>query len=635
MRKILLFITLLTYNICFAQTQLSIVKTRGRMINGKHIPGKGLPGTVVSIEGRTTIGVKNNNGTFSFPVKGKQFLVQSVKKNGYTLVDADAAPKTYMHSANVLYLVMETPEQVTQDKLTSERSIRRTLQRQLQKREDEIEALKAANKISQQEYQKALQKLYADQENNEKLISDMAKRYSELDYDQMDDFYRQVNNYIEHGELTRADSILKTRGDVGSQIETELRKGAAIQKEKEELQKAEAVHKHDIEELANRCYSYFEKFKMQHQNDSAAKYIEWRTQLDSTNIDWLKESGTFLQDYVGNYEKATKYFKCALKYSLKINDSTHIAKSYNDLGFAYYNHGQYDKAMYLYNKALLFINKEHADLVTINDNIGCIYYQRGEYNNALSFLSRALEIQKGIDSFNNLKSADLYGNIAVVYNGMDSIDRAMEYQFMALNIRKRILGEEHIDLAVSYSNIGVLYYNLNKFNKALDYSLKALNIRKKILSSNHPLIALSYHNISSLYMETKEYVKALEFTKKALSIRERTLYSLSTDIANSLNTLGAIYVKLENFNDALINYQKALDIRIKSLGNEHLDVATSYNNIAFVHFKNREYEKALSYLHMALSIKEKKLSKDSPSFINTQQAIDMIQKDLNKKNNKP
>ena len=82
-------------------------------------------------------------------------------------------------------------------------------------------------------------------------------------------------------------------------------------------------------------------------------------------------------------------------------------------------------------------------------------------------------------------------------------------------------------------------------------------------------------------------------------------------------------------------YQKALDIRIKSLGNEHLDVATSYNNIAFVHFKNREYEKALSYLHMALSIKEKKLSKDSPSFINTQQAIDMIQKDLNKKNNKP
>ena len=245
------------------------------MVNGKHVPGIGLPGTVISIKDRTDIGVKNNDGTFSFHVKGKQFVVQTVKKSGYTLVDADAAPRTYIHSVNMLYFVMETSEQVTQDKLTSERSIRRTLQRQLQEREDEIEALKAVNKISQQEYQKTLQKLYADQENNEKLISDMAKRYSELDYDQMDEFYRLVSNIIEQGELTQADFMLRSRGDVGSQIDAELRKGAVIQKEKEELQKAEAVHKHDIEELASRCFSYFESFKMQHQNDSAAKYIEW------------------------------------------------------------------------------------------------------------------------------------------------------------------------------------------------------------------------------------------------------------------------------------------------------------------------------------------------------------------------
>ncbi|MBQ4632410.1 MAG: hypothetical protein IJB46_03560, partial [Prevotella sp.] len=248
--------------ISVAQTQQGVVKTRGRMVNGKHVPGKGLPGTVVSIKGRTAIGVKNSNGTFSFPVNGKQFMVQTVKKSGYTLVDADAAPKTYMHSANMLYLVMETPEQVTQDKLTSEKKIRRTLQRQLQEREDEIEALKAANKISQQEYQKALQKLYADQENNEKLISDMAKRYSELDYDQMNEFYRQVNNFIEQGELTKADSMLRSRGDVGSQIEAELKRGETIRQKKEELQQAEAVHKHGIEELARRCYSYYENFLM-------------------------------------------------------------------------------------------------------------------------------------------------------------------------------------------------------------------------------------------------------------------------------------------------------------------------------------------------------------------------------------
>ena len=37
------------------------------------------------------------------------------------------------------------------------------LQRQLQLREDELEELKAQNKLTQEEYRKALQQLYDDQ----------------------------------------------------------------------------------------------------------------------------------------------------------------------------------------------------------------------------------------------------------------------------------------------------------------------------------------------------------------------------------------------------------------------------------------------------------------------------------------
>lgn len=150
MRMIRLFASLILISFqlsIMAQTQSGVVKTRGRMIDGKHVPGTGLPGAVVSIKGRTDVGVKNNDGSFSFPVRGKQYVVQSVSKKDYALVDADAVPKTYTHSSDILYLVMETPDQITQDKLVSERRIRRTLQRQLQEREDDIEALKAVNKI--------------------------------------------------------------------------------------------------------------------------------------------------------------------------------------------------------------------------------------------------------------------------------------------------------------------------------------------------------------------------------------------------------------------------------------------------------------------------------------------------------
>ena len=98
-------------NFANAQTQMqnARVKTRGRMIDGEYVPGKGLPGTVVSIEGITDIGVRNANGTFSFPVEDNNYYVKSVAKNEYALLDSDAAPKMYNYSEDTLYFVIVMP----------------------------------------------------------------------------------------------------------------------------------------------------------------------------------------------------------------------------------------------------------------------------------------------------------------------------------------------------------------------------------------------------------------------------------------------------------------------------------------------------------------------------------------------
>ena len=231
-RSIILAASLLLCLAASAQTQQGYVKTKGRMVNGKLVPGQGLKGAAVLIKGRTAVLVNADDGAFSFPVAETQFKLDSVKKKGYQLVDMDACPKTYKYSANPIYLVMETPEQQLQDKLDAERKIRRNLQKQLQAKEDEIEALKETNKISLEEYQAALMKLYEEQESNEQLITDMAKRYSELDYDQLDDFYRQVSYCIENGELTKADSLLRSRGNINAQVNSIKQRGQALKEEK-------------------------------------------------------------------------------------------------------------------------------------------------------------------------------------------------------------------------------------------------------------------------------------------------------------------------------------------------------------------------------------------------------------------
>lgn len=216
-----IFLLLLTT--CYAIAQTSVqqgkVKTRGRMVNGKHIRGEGLPGTVVSFKDRNDVGVKDKKGTFSFPVKGNHFTLQSVTKQGYTLVDADATLKVHKYSADTFYIVMDRPEQLLQDELDNMKLIRRTLNRQLEEKDAELEKLKAEKKISEEKYQEELQKLYANQENNEKLIRDMAKRYAQLDYDQLDEKNRRISELILAGRLTEADSLLRTKGDINSRIE--------------------------------------------------------------------------------------------------------------------------------------------------------------------------------------------------------------------------------------------------------------------------------------------------------------------------------------------------------------------------------------------------------------------------------
>ena len=89
-----LIITLLLATSAFAQTQKGYVKTKGRMVNGQLVPGQGLKGATVSVQGRNTVIVNNDEGEFSFPVPNEQFKLDSVRKKGYQLVDMDACPRT-------------------------------------------------------------------------------------------------------------------------------------------------------------------------------------------------------------------------------------------------------------------------------------------------------------------------------------------------------------------------------------------------------------------------------------------------------------------------------------------------------------------------------------------------------------
>ena len=363
MRKyITSLLILFSLNLTHAQTQIqnARVKTRGRIIDGEYVPGKGLPGTVVSIEGITDIGVRNSNGTFSFPVGDNSFFVKSVTKNEYALIDSDAAPKAYNYSKDTLYFVMAMPEQMLNDLVEAQEKIRKTLERELANAKAEIKRLKDEKQITQEEYLRRMEQIISNQEKNEDLVNEMAKRYSTLDYDQLDDFYRQVSYCIEQGELTKADSLLRTRGNVVAQIDEQLDKGATLHSREEKMRQVDTALECEFQELIQRSYKYYETFKKQGLNDSAAFYIKQCADLDTLNAKLQLDAASYLQEKK-LFDEAEFYYRRTLDmYNDKaLYDS--IVVVLNRLVLIYEETQQYEKCNKTYEELLKVYQSLSAD----------------------------------------------------------------------------------------------------------------------------------------------------------------------------------------------------------------------------------------------------------------------------------
>ena len=421
MRKLLLFAVIACLPLILsAQIQQGYVKTKGRMVNGQHVAGKGLPGATVNIQGGNSVGVKNANGSFSFVVPAKTYMVQSVQKKGYELVDADAVSKPYQHSANPLYLVMETPEQQMQDKLDAERKLRRTLQRQLQQREDEIDAMHA----TVEEKQRLLQQLYKDQENNEKLIADMAKEYSQMDYDQMDSLNQRISDAILNGRLMEADSLLRSKGDMKGRIaevkkeqQAEAREEQELAQRQENLEISKEGTKKKLEDIAADCYKFFDRFKLENQHDSASYYIELRAVLDTTNAEWQFDAAYYLQKQ-NQFRESGIYYERVLEIRRRLaqfNPQAYepdVSTTLNNLAILYYKTQRFTEGEALYKESLEIRRRlarsnpqaYEPDVAATQYNMGLLKMDMKCYEEAIPALEEALSIYRRISQVNSAQT---------------------------------------------------------------------------------------------------------------------------------------------------------------------------------------------------------------------------------------
>ena len=212
----------------------------------------------------------------------------------------------------------------------------------------------------------------------------------------------------------------------------------------------------------------------------------------------------------------------ATEVSIHAVDDDDRAFAYNSIGQAYYNKGEYDKAIGYHEKALAICLKtlgaERPEVGTSYVNIGLQYANKGEYDKAIGYYEKALPIFLKTLGAEHPLVATTYNNIGQAYYNKGEYDKAIGYHEKALAICLKTLGAERPEVGTSYNNIGLAYRNKGEYDKALEYYGKALAIDLKTLGADHPFVATTYCNIGTVYADKGDKPKALAYLQKALAI---------------------------------------------------------------------------------------------------------------------
>ena len=251
---------------------------------------------------------------------------------------------------------------------------------------------------------------------------------------------------------------------------------------------------------------------------------------------------------LGEYDSAAVYFARACKAykNLYGEVSFKYTGCLNDLASAYKNSGKYETAENLYLQTLFLkkaFNGEDSGYAISLNQLGLLYLSLGKYNKAEQLFLKECTIFKKTGE-KTAAYAMAAGNLALLYSGVGNYARAEQLQQKALDIRKETLGEKHPMYALALSNLGSLAAKLGNYAKADSFQTIALALFKQALRETHPQYLKGLHNLGVNSTNLKNYAAAETFYKKALEGWKNVYGEDDVDYLLMSDALSALYAKM-------------------------------------------------------------------------------------------
>jgi tetratricopeptide (TPR) repeat protein len=445
-------------------------------------------------------------------------------------------------------------------------------------------------------------------------------------------------------QLAQRDDIIESQ----KKSQEELEKLLTAEKEKDTLKEEalQAVEQKDynkadkllqeaakerIEKVADDFYQIGIVKELKMEFAEAFKYFKLAAEIPPHKQTYLVKAADLSRTF-GYLNQCIEYLTEAI--DIEINEGTDkLAIYYNNLGLAWQDKGDLDKAIDYLEKALeidlKLSGEENPKIATYYNNLGLAWKDKGDLDKAIEYFEKALKIGLKLFGEENPSIATYYNNLGLVWLDKGNLDNAIEYLEKALKIDLKLSGEENPKVATYYNNLGLTWQDKGNMDKAIDYFKKALKIDLKLFGEENRRVAIRYNNLGLAWKDRGNLNKAIEYLEKALKIDLKLFGEENPKIAIYYNNLGLAWQDKTDLEKAIDYLQKALKIDLKSFGEENPKIAIRYNNLGMAWKDKGRLDKAIAYLEKAYIIFIKFYGEHNPSTITVKQNYDNC---LNKKN---
>lgn len=255
------------------------------------------------------------------------------------------------------------------------------------------------------------------------------------------------------------------------------------------------------------------------------------------------KASQYLND--ANFEKSLEICKVALQNSIVSNDSSSTTISYITIAANYAELGEFDKAIFYYDRGLHYANKTQNDTLKnrINNNLGNIYcFEKKQYIKGIKFYENALNDSNTIADTKQILMTKL--NLAWAYFDVGHFEKGYpNLEFVNKNSQK--YGDKSAVAAINMLN-GMYHGNKGNDEKANTYFLNAIKFGNETNEKSD--LSFAYWEYSKYLFKKGDYKKAYE---------NLSLYNQNTEILYNKDKLKKANVA--GINLELDEYKREID----------------------------------------------------------------------------